>query len=156
MLAHKASYEGRVAAEAIAGLKTEYDAMTVPSVAYTDPEVAWMGLTEREARSLGIDYEKSVFPWSASGRALAMGRQDGRTKLLWNKTTGRLLGAAVTGVHAGELLSEMTLALEMGADLDDIALTIHPHPSLSETVMMAAEASLGTMTALFIPKRKGG
>ena len=111
MLAHKASYEGRVAAEAIAGLKTEYDAMTVPSVAYTDPEVAWMGLTEREARSLGIDYEKSVFPWSASGRALAMGRQDGRTKLLWNKTTGRLLGAAVTGVHAGELLSEMTLAL---------------------------------------------
>lgn len=156
MLAHKASYEGRVAAEAIAGLKTEYDAMTVPSVAYTDPEVAWMGLTEREARSLGIDYEKSVFPWSASGRALAMGRQDGRTKLLWNKTTGCLLGAAVTGVHAGELLSEMTLALEMGADLDDIALTIHPHPSLSETVMMAAEAGLGTITDLFIPKRKGG
>ena len=156
MLAHKASYEGRVAAEAIAGLKTEYDAMTVPSVAYTDPEVAWMGLTEREARSLGIDYEKSVFPWSASGRALAMGRQDGRTKLLWNKTTGRLLGAAVTGVHAGELLSEMTLALEMGADLDDIALTIHPHPSLSETVMMAVEAGLGTITDLFIPKRKGG
>ncbi len=156
MLAHKASYEGRVAAEAIAGLKTECDAMTVPSVAYTDPEVAWMGLTEREARSRGIDYEKSVFPWSASGRALTMGRQDGRTKLLWDKTTGRLLGAAVTGVHAGELLSEMTLALEMGADLDDIALTIHPHPTLSETVMMAAKAGLGTITDLFIPKRKGG
>ena len=156
MLAHKASYEGRVAAEAIAGLKTECDAMTVPSVAYTDPEVAWMGLTEREARSRGIDYEKSVFPWSASGRALTMGRQNGRTKLLWDKTTGRLLGAAVTGVHAGELLSEMTLALEMGADLDDIALTIHPHPTLSETVMMAAEAGLGTITDLFIPKRKGG
>ena len=155
MLAHKASYEGRVAAEAIAGLKTEYDAMTVPSVAYTDPEVAWMGMTEREARSRGIECEKSVFPWSASGRALTMGRQDGRTKLLWDKTTGRLLGAAVTGVHAGELLSEMTLALEMGADLDDIALTIHPHPSLSETVMMAAEAGLGTITDLFIPKRKG-
>ncbi len=155
MLAHKASYEGRVAAEAIAGLKTEYDAMTVPSVAYTDPEVAWMGLTERDARSRGIDYEKSVFPWSASGRALTMGRQEGRTKLLWDKKTGRLLGAAVTGVHAGELLSEMTLALEMGADLDDIALTIHPHPSLSETVMLAAEAGLGTITDLFIPKRKG-
>ena len=154
MLAHKASYEGRVAAEAIAGLKTEYDAMTVPSVAYTDPEVAWMGLTERDARSRGIDYEKSVFPWSASGRALTMGRQEGRTKLLWDKKTGRLLGAAVTGVHAGELLSEMTLALEMGADLDDIALTIHPHPSLSETVMLAAEAGLGTITDLFIPKRK--
>lgn len=155
MLAHKASYEGRVAAEAIAGFKTEYDAMTVPSVAYTDPEVAWMGLTERDARSRGIDYEKSVFPWSASGRALTMGRQEGRTKLLWDKKTGRLLGAAVTGVHAGELLSEMTLALEMGADLDDIALTIHPHPSLSETVMLAAEAGLGTITDLFIPKRKG-
>ncbi len=155
MLAHKASYEGRVAAEAIAGFKTEYDAMTVPSVAYTDPEVAWMGLTERDARSRGIDYEKSVFPWSASGRALTMGRQEGRTKLLWDKKTGRLLGAAVTGVHAGELLSEMTLALEMGADLDDIALTIHPHPSLSETVMLAAETGLGTITDLFIPKRKG-
>ena len=154
MLAHKASYEGKIAAEVIAGLKTGYDAMTVPSVAYTDPEIAWMGLTEEEAETKGIPVEKSVFPWSASGRNLAMGRKDGLTKLLWDKTSKRLLGAAIAGTNAGELLSETTLAFEMGADLEDIALTIHPHPSLSETVMFAAEIGLGTITDLYIPKKK--
>ena len=154
MLAHKASYEGKIAAEAIAGLKGEYDAMTVPSVAYTDPEIAWMGLTEKEAKKKGIPVEKSVFPWSASGRNLTMGRRDGMTKLLWDKSSKRLLGAAIAGTHAGELLSEMTLAFEMGADMEDIALTIHPHPSLSETVMFAAEIGLGTITDLYFPKKK--
>ena len=154
MLAHKASYEGKIAAEAIAGLKTEYDAMTVPSVAYTDPEIAWMGLTEEEARTKGIAVEKSVFPWNASGRNLTMGRREGLTKLLWEKTSKRLLGAAIAGTNAGELLSETTLAFEMGADLEDIALTIHPHPSLSETVLFAAEIGLGTITDLYIPRKK--
>lgn len=131
----KASYEGKIAAEVIAGQKAEYDAMTVPSVAYTDPEIAWMGLTEEEAEKKGIPVEKSVFPWNASGRNLTMGRRDGLTKLLWDKSSKRLLGAAIAGTGAGELLSETTLAFEMGADLEDIALTIHPHPSLSETVV---------------------
>ncbi len=154
MLAHKASYEGKIAAEVIAGLKAGYDAMTVPSVAYTDPEIAWMGLTENEAKARGIAVEKTVFPWSASGRNLTMGRKDGLTKLLWDKDSRRLLGAAIAGTNAGELLSETTLAFEMGADLEDIALTIHPHPSLSETVMFAAEAGLGTITDLYIPGKK--
>ena len=154
MLAHKASYEGKIAAEVIAGLKVEYDAMTVPSVAYTDPEIAWMGLTEEEAKTKGLVVEKSVFPWSASGRNLTMGRKDGLTKLLWDRASKRLLGAAIAGTNAGELLSETTLAFEMGADLEDIALTIHPHPSLSETVMFAAEIGLGTVTDLYIPKKK--
>lgn len=154
MLAHKASYEGKIAAEVIAGLKAEYDAMTVPSVAYTDPEIAWMGLTENEAKVKGIAVEKAVFPWSASGRNLTMGRKDGMTKLIWDKTTRRLLGAAIAGTNAGELLSEATLGFEMGADLEDIALTIHPHPSLSETIMFAAEAGLGTITDLYLPKKK--
>ena len=153
MLAHKASYEGKVAAEVIAGLKTEYDALTVPSVAYTDPEIAWMGLTEQEADKKGISYGKSVFPWSASGRALTTGRPEGLTKLLWEKDTGRLLGAAIAGTNAGELLSETTLALEMGATLEDIALTIHPHPTLSETIPFSAEIGLGTVTDLYIPKK---
>lgn len=156
MLAHKASYEGKIAAEAIAGFKTEYDALTVPSVAYTDPEIAWMGLTEQEADKRGISYAKSVFPWSASGRALTMGRPDGLTKLLRDRNDGRLLGAAIAGANAGELLSEATLALEMGADLEDIALTIHPHPSLSETVLFASEVGLGTVTDLYLPGRKQG
>ena len=154
MLAHKASYEGKIAAEVIAGQKVEYDAMTVPSVAYTDPEIAWMGLTEKEAEKKGIPVEKSVFPWNASGRNLTMGRRDGLTKLLWDKSSKRLLGAAIAGTSAGELLSETTLAFEMGADLEDIALTIHPHPSLSETVMFAAEIGLGTITDLYIPRKK--
>ncbi len=154
MLAHKASYEGKIAAEVIAGLKAEYDAMTVPSVAYTDPEIAWMGLTEEDAKKKGISVEKSIFPWNASGRNLTMGRKDGLTKLLWDKSSKRLLGAAITGTNAGELLSETTLAYEMSADLEDIALTIHPHPSLSETVMFAAEIGLGTITDLYIPKKK--
>lgn len=150
----KASYEGKIAAEVIAGQKAEYDAMTVPSVAYTDPEIAWMGLTEEEAEKKGIPVEKSVFPWNASGRNLTMGRRDGLTKLLWDKSSKRLLGAAIAGTGAGELLSETTLAFEMGADLEDIALTIHPHPSLSETVMFAAEIGLGTITDLYIPRKK--
>ena len=154
MLAHKASYEGKIAAEVIAGQKAEYDAMTVPSVAYTDPEIAWMGLTEEEAEKKGIPVEKSVFPWNASGRNLTMGRRDGLTKLLWDKSSKRLLGAAIAGTGAGELLSETTLAFEMGADLEDIALTIHPHPSLSETVIFAAEIGLGTITDLYIPRKK--
>lgn len=154
MLAHKASYEGKIAAEVIAGQKAEYDAMTVPSVAYTDPEIAWMGLTEEEAKKKGISVEKSVFPWSASGRNLTMGRKDGLTKLLWDKSSKRLLGAAIAGTSAGELLSETTLAFEMGADLEDIALMVHPHPSLSETVMFAAEIGLGTITDLYMPKKK--
>lgn len=154
MLAHKASYEGKIAAEVIAGLKAEYDAMTVPSVAYTDPEIAWMGLTEEEAKKKGIPVEKSVFPWNASGRNLTMGRKEGITKLLWDKSTKRLLGAAIAGTSAGELLSETTLAFEMGADLEDIALTIHPHPSLSETVMFAAEIGLGTITDLYLPRKR--
>ena len=153
MLAHKASHEGRIAAEVIAGLKVAFDAKTIPSVAYTDPEVAWMGLTENEAREQGIEYERSGFPWVASGRAQAMGRDEGMTKLLWDPKTKRILGAGIVGVNAGELLAETVLALEMGADLDDIAHTIHAHPSLSETPMFAAEMGLGTITDLYVPKK---
>ncbi|HWX00416.1 dihydrolipoyl dehydrogenase [Collimonas sp.] len=154
MLAHKATNEAKVAAEVIAGHKVEFDAMTIPSVAYTDPEIAWMGLTETEAKAKGIPFEKANFPWAASGRALAMGRDDGMTKLLWDPTTKRIIGAGIVGVNAGELLAETVLAMEMGADLEDLALTIHAHPTLSETPMFAAEMGLGTITDLFIPKKK--
>jgi dihydrolipoamide dehydrogenase len=154
MLAHKASHEGRVAAEVIAGHKVAFDAMTIPSVAYTDPEIAWMGLTENEAKEKGLAYEASSFPWGASGRALAMGRAEGVTKLLWEPKTKRLLGAGIVGVNAGELLAETVLALEMGADLEDLALTVHAHPSLSETPMLAAEVGLGSITDLFVPRKK--
>jgi dihydrolipoamide dehydrogenase len=153
MLAHKATNEAKVAAEVIAGHKVAFDAMTIPSVAYTDPEIAWMGVTETEAKARGIPFEKASFPWAASGRALAMGREDGLTKLLWDPTTKRIIGAGIVGVNAGELLAETVLAMEMGADLEDLALTIHAHPTLSETPMFAAEMGLGSITDLYIPKK---
>jgi dihydrolipoyl dehydrogenase len=154
MLAHKAAYEGKLAAEIIAGHKAVFDARTIPSVAYTDPEIAWMGLTEREAKQQGIEYEKSSFPWAASGRAISMARDEGMTKLIVDKKTRRILGAGIVGVNAGELITETTLALEMGADMEDISLTIHPHPTLSETVLFAAEMAEGTITDLYVKKNK--
>jgi dihydrolipoamide dehydrogenase len=154
MLAHKATHEGKVAAEVIAGHKVAFDAMTVPSVAYTDPEVAWMGLTETEAKAKGIAYEKASFPWAASGRALSIGREDGLTKLLYDPESKRILGAGIVGTNAGELLAETVLALEMGADMEDIGLTIHPHPTLSETPYFAAEMAVGSITDLYHPKKK--
>jgi len=153
MLAHKATHEGKLAAEIIAGHKGAFDARTIPSVAYTDPEVAWMGLTETQAKAQGVEYEKATFPWAASGRALATGRDEGMTKLLFEKSTRRLLGAAMVGPNAGELIAETVLALEMGADAEDIGLTIHPHPTLSETVFFAAEIAEGSITDLYMPKR---
>ncbi len=153
MLAHKATYEGKLAAEIITGHKAIFDARTIPSVAYTDPEIAWMGLTEKEAIQQGIDYEKTNFPWAASGRAISIAREEGLTKLLLDKSTRRILGAGITGINAGELIAETVLALEMGADMQDISLTIHPHPTLSETVLFAAEMAEGTITDLFIPKK---
>lgn len=153
MLAHKATYEGKLAAEVIAGHKVAFDARTIPSVAYTDPEIAWMGLTEKEAIKQGIDYEKAVFPWTASGRAISMAREEGLTQLLLDKNTRRILGAGMTGINAGELIAETVLALEMGADMQDLSLTIHPHPTLSETVLFAAEMAEGTITDLFVPKK---
>ena len=153
MLAHKATHEAKVAAETIAGHKVAFDAMTIPSVAYTDPEVAWMGLTETEAKKQGVDYDKASFPWAASGRALSIGRDEGMTKLLYEKTTKRILGAGIVGVNAGELIAELVLALEMGADMEDIGLTIHPHPTLSETPFFAAEMALGSITDLYVPKK---
>ncbi len=153
MLAHKATNEAKVAAEVIAGHKVVFEPMTIPSVAYTDPEVAWMGLTETEAKAKGIPYAKANFPWAASGRALAMGRDDGVTKLLWDPETRRIIGAGIVGVNAGELLAETVLAMEMGADLEDLALTIHAHPTLSETPMFAAEMGLGVITDLYMPKK---
>ncbi len=154
MLAHKASHEGKVAAEVIAGMNVQFDARTIPSVAYTDPEVAWMGLTEGEARERGVEYDKAVFPWSASGRALSLGRDEGMTKLLFEPRTRRLLGAGIVGVNAGELIAETVHALEMGADAEDIALTIHPHPTLTETIGFAAEMAEGTITDLMPPRRR--
>ncbi|WP_295623853.1 dihydrolipoyl dehydrogenase [uncultured Nitrosomonas sp.] len=153
MLAHKATYEGKLAAEIIAGHKAAFDARTIPSVAYTDPEIAWMGLTEKEVIQQGIDYEKTSFPWAASGRAISIAREEGLTQLLLDKSTRRILGAGITGVNAGELITETVLALEMGADMQDISLTIHPHPTLSETVLFAAEMAEGTITDLFIPRK---
>ena len=153
MLSHKATNEAKVAAEVIAGHKVAFDAMTIPSVAYTDPEIAWMGVTENEAKAKGIPFEKASFPWAASGRALAMGREDGLTKLLWDPTTKRIIGAGIVGVNAGELLAETVLAMEMGADLEDLALTVHAHPTLSETPMFAAEMGLGSITDLYIAKK---
>ncbi|PPC91772.1 MAG: dihydrolipoyl dehydrogenase [Methylobacter sp.] len=152
MLAHKASYEGKIAAEVASGHKAGFDALTIPSVAYTDPEVAWMGLTENQAKQQGIEYNKASFPWAASGRSLSTGRKEGVTKLITDKTTGRILGAGIVGSHAGELIAETVLALEMGADAEDIGLTIHAHPSLSETVAFAAEMISGTITDLYIKK----
>ena len=153
MLAHKASHEGKLAAEIIAGHKRSFDARTIPSVAYTDPEVAWMGLTETQAKAQGNEIEKAVFPWAASGRARATARDEGMTKLIFDKHTRRLLGAGMVGPNAGELIAETVLALEMGADAEDIGLTIHPHPTLSETDFFAAEVAEGSITDLYMPKR---
>ncbi len=153
MLAHKATHEGRVAAEVAAGQKSFFDARVIPSVAYTDPEIAWVGLTEESAKASGISYEKGVFPWSASGRSLSLGRSDGLTKLLFDEDTGRLLGAGIVGTNAGELIAEAAFGIEMDANAADIGLTIHPHPTLSETVSFAAEAAEGTITDLYLPKR---
>jgi dihydrolipoamide dehydrogenase len=154
MLAHKATHEGKLAAEVIAGMSHHaWDARTIPSVAYTDPEIAWMGLSEPEAKAQGIEYEKAVFPWAASGRAIGMGREEGLTKILFEKGTRRILGAGIVGINAGELIAETVLALEMGADAEDIGLTIHPHPTLSETVFFAAEIAEGSITDM-MPKAR--
>ena len=153
MLAHKATHEGKVAAEVCAGRKSSFDALAIPSVAYTDPEIAWTGLTETAAREQGIDVEKATFPWAASGRALGMGRGEGLTKVVFDRESGRLLGAGIVGPHAGELIAEATLAIEMGADARDVGLTIHPHPTLSETFSFAAEMVEGTITDLYAPRR---
>ena len=154
MLAHKATHEGKVAAEVITGLKRGFDNRVIPSVAYTDPEVAWVGVTETEAKEKGIDYGKGSFPWAASGRSLSLGRDDGLTKVLFEKETNRIIGAGIVGPNAGDLIAECALAIEMGADAEDIGLTIHPHPTLSETIGFAAEVFEGTITDLYIPKRK--
>lgn len=148
MLAHKATHEGKVAAEVAAGHKSAFDARAIPSVAYTEPEVGWVGLTESDARSKGIAYKKASFPWAASGRALAMAGSDGISKLLFDPDSGRVLGAGICGPNAGELLAEVALAIEMGADAEDLSLTIHPHPTLSETIGLAAEIFEGTITDL--------
>ena len=153
MLAHKATHEGKVAAEVIAGHKVEFQALCIPSVAYTDPEIAWAGMTETDAKIKGIEIEKASFPWAASGRAIANGRTDGTTKLIFDKTTHRLIGAGIVGVNAGELLAEAVLAIEMGADAHDLGLSIHAHPTLSETICFAAEMKEGTITDLYIKKR---
>ena len=153
MLAHKATYEAKIAAETIAGHKAGFDALTVPSVAYTDPEVAWMGLTETQAKTDGIAYQAASFPWAASGRAISVDRTEGVTKLIFDPQSKRILGAGIVGPNAGELIAEMVLALEMGADLEDVALTIHPHPTLSETPFFAAEVALGTITDMMPAKK---
>jgi dihydrolipoamide dehydrogenase len=154
MLAHKAVHEGHAAAEAAAGQKRHFDARVVPSVAFTDPEIAWVGVTEREAKEKKLDFGVGKFPWVASGRALGMDRAEGFTKLIYDKATHRVIGGGIVGVHAGDLISEVALAIEMGAEIGDIALTIHPHPTLGESVGMAAEVAEGTITDLYIPKRK--
>jgi dihydrolipoamide dehydrogenase len=153
MLAHKATHEGHVAAEASAGQKSHFDARVIPSVAYTDPEIAWVGVTEDDAKANGIAVEKALFPWAASGRAIANGRDEGFTKLLFDKDTHRIVGGGIVGTHAGDLIAEIALAIEMGADAVDIGRTIHPHPSLSESVGLAAEVFEGVCTDLPPPRR---
>jgi dihydrolipoamide dehydrogenase len=155
MLAHKAAHEGRVAAEAASGHKSSFDAKVIPAVAYTDPEVAWVGVTETEAKATGLAYGKAVFPWAASGRSLSLGRDEGLTKTLWDEATGRLIGCGIVGPNAGDLIAEAALAIEMGCDAEDVGLTIHPHPTLSETFAMSAEAFSGTLIDLYLPKKKG-
>ena len=154
MLAHKASHEAKVAAEAISGMKSFFDARAVPSVAYTDPEVAWTGITEEEAKTQGIAYGKGSFPWAASGRSLSIGRSEGMTKVIFEEDSKRVIGLGIVGPNAGDLIAEGTLAIEMGCDANDIGSTIHPHPTLSETVAFAAEAYEGTITDLYIPGKK--
>jgi dihydrolipoamide dehydrogenase len=154
MLAHKATHEGKVAAEVACGQKSYFDARVIPSVAYTDPEVAWVGVTENEAKAAGVAYGKGTFPWAASGRSLSLGRSEGLTKLIFDEATERVIGCGIVGPSAGDLISEAALAIEMGADAADIALTVHPHPTLSETVAFSAEAFEGTITDLYMPKKK--
>lgn len=154
MLAHKATHEAKVAAEVIDGQPRHFDARTIPSVAYTDPEVAWCGQTEEQLKAEGIDYEKGVFPWAASGRALSVGADGGMTKVLYDKNTHQMLGAGILGKNAGELIAEAALAVEMGAEMEDLALTIHPHPTLSETLNFATEVAEGTCTDIYLPKKK--
>ncbi len=154
MLAHKGSHEGKVAAEVASGHKSAFDAKVIPSVAYTDPEVAWVGPTETELKAKGVKYGKAVFPWAASGRSLALGRDEGITKTLWDDESGRMIGCAIVGPSAGDLISEAALAIEMGSDAEDIGLTVHPHPTLSETFAMSSEAFAGTLTDLYMPKKK--
>jgi dihydrolipoamide dehydrogenase len=153
MLAHKATHEAKVAAEVIAGQKSCFDARAIPSVAYTDPEIAWMGKTEEECKAEGIEIVKGTFPWAASGRSLSIGRNEGLSKVLFDKKTGQLIGAGIVGTNAGELIAEAVLALEMGADAEDIGLTIHPHPTLSETLNFASEVAAGTCTDIYMPKK---
>ena len=153
LLAHKAMHEGKLAAEVAAGEKRAADWRVIPSVAYTDPEIAWVGLTENEARERGTRFTKGTFPWVANGRSLSLGREDGFTKLLFDPDSHRLLGGGIVGTNAGELISEVGLAIETGCDAADIGLTIHPHPTLTETVAGAAEAVEGTLTDLYIPKK---
>ncbi|MGC8698231.1 MAG: dihydrolipoyl dehydrogenase, partial [Halothiobacillus sp.] len=155
MLAHKAVHEGKVAAEVICGMKSAFTPITIPGVAYTDPEIAWAGKTEDELKAEGIEYEKGAFPWAASGRSLSIGRDEGVTKAMFCSKTHRLLGVGMVGPNAGELIAEAVLAMEMGADMQDIALTIHPHPTLSETLGFAAEMAEGTITDLLPPKKRG-
>jgi len=154
MLAHKAVHEGKVAAEVINGMPSAFTPMGIPSVAYTDPEIAWAGKTEQELKDEGIEYEKGAFPWAASGRSLSLGRDEGLTKAMFCAKTHRLLGCGIVGPNAGELIAEAMLAIEMGADMQDISLTIHPHPTLSETLCFAAEMAEGTITDLMPPKKK--
>ena len=154
MLAHKGTHEGKVAAEVASGHKSSFDAKVIPSVAYTDPEVAWAGPTETELKAKGVKYGKAVFPWAASGRSLSLGRDEGLTKTLWDEETQRLIGCGIVGPNAGDLISEAALAIEMGAEAEDIGLTIHPHPTLSETFAMSAEAFAGTLTDLYMPKKR--
>jgi dihydrolipoamide dehydrogenase len=153
MLAHKATHEAKVAAEVCADQKSGFEASVIPSVAYTDPEIAWVGLTETEAKANGIEYETGNFPWAASGRAIGNDRTEGKTKLLFDPQTHKVLGGGIVGQNAGDLIAEVSLAIEMGADATDIGLTIHPHPTLSESVAMAAEVYEGTITDLYIPKK---
>ena len=153
MLAHKASHEGKIAAEVAAGHKSTNDIRCIPSVAYTDPEVAWVGFSEEECKAKGIDYGKGIFPWSASGRSLTIGRNEGMTKLIFNNSTKKIVGGGIVGPNAGDLISEIALAIEMDCDVSDIALTVHPHPTLSETVGMAAEVFEGTVTDLYVKPR---
>ena len=154
MLAHKATHEGKVAAEVASGHRSAFDAKAIPSVAYTDPEVAWVGVTELEAKAKGMNFGKAVFPWAASGRSLSLGRDEGMTKTLWDEETKRLIGCGIVGPNAGDLIAEAALAIEMGSDAEDIGLTIHPHPTLSETFAFSAEAFAGTLTDLYMPRKK--
>src|SRR5690606_38707730 len=154
MLAHKASHEGKLAAEVAHGEKRYFDARVIPSVAYTDPEIAWVGVTETEAKAKGIAYEKGSFPWSANARSLTLGRYAGMTKLLFDPETHRVIGGGIVGPNAGDLISEIALAIEVNSDAGDLGLTIHPHPTLSETIMFSAEAYEGTLTDLYVPKKK--